>query len=166
MSEHEDGQEWPKPIDPPDILKDLADSVGGTIGDCAVLPDGSGFAVMSMPLPKDHWLTADHDNVPPMPYRLGTDSPFHQLAVEKIREAAKYAIRASTMNGAELDFDPDAMVQNFVTGLLGYWTPTGLSSDDWANPPNQGQQTAGTAGTGTAGTSPTPPTPPPPTSPR
>ena len=40
------------------------------------------------------------------------------------------------MCGKEDDFDPDALVQNMITGLLGYHTPSGLSEmgDDWANP--------------------------------
>lgn len=82
----------------------------------------------------DHWLMADGFNVPPMPMRMGTDDPGRDIKADQIRAAAKYAIRASTMNGKEIDFDPDAMVQNFVVALLGYWTPTGLSPDAWANP--------------------------------
>lgn len=98
-----------------------------------VLPDGSGFFTASFPLPKDHWLTADGHNVPPMPWRMKAGEGRTTVA-EKVREAAKYAIRASTANGTEQDFDPDAMVQNFVVAMLGYWTADGLSSDAWANP--------------------------------
>ena len=116
------------------IVRQLAKDVGGEITEMQRLPDGSGFAVMSMPLPKNHWLTAEGDNVPPMPIRMGTDDPGRSIKSDQIRAAAKYAIRASTMNGKEIDFDPDAMVQNFVVALLGYWTPDGLSSDEWANP--------------------------------
>lgn len=116
------------------ILDEIADACGGNIDEVGVLPDGSGFAVMSMPLPKDHWLTAEGANVPPMPMRCGTDDPGRAIKADQIKAAAKYAIRASTMNGKEIDFDPDAMVQNFVVALLGYWTPDGLSSDSWANP--------------------------------
>lgn len=118
----------------------IAEQVGGKIEHVSgPLPDGSGFATMSIPLPKDHWLYAEGFNVPPMGLRCGTAMAFgdrlgRQDLRQRIQEAAKYAIRASTMNGKEPDFDPDAMVQNFVTGLLGYCTPDGLSSDDWANP--------------------------------
>ena len=38
------------------------------------------------------------------------------------------------MNGKEMDFDPGALLQNLVVGMLGYWTENGLSSDEWANP--------------------------------
>jgi hypothetical protein len=55
----------------------------------------------------------------------------------KIREAGRYAVRSATMNGKDMDFDPDALVQNLVVGMLGYWTNDGLSSDDWANPSDQ-----------------------------
>lgn len=139
------------PTTAPREVQRLADDLGGKIEEVGgPLPDGSGFAVMSSPLPKDHWLTVDPDgfNVPPMPFRMGTGQSIFVLGptlfqfghitreefAEKIRAAAKYAIRASTDNGKEPDFDPGAMVGNFVCGMLGYWTETGLSSDEWANP--------------------------------
>lgn len=127
-----------KPIPP--MLQELARNAGGKIDYVSgPLPDGSGFATMSMPLPKDHWMLADAPNTPPMPFRLGTDESGRNLLpriesreefARKIRMAARYAIRASTMNGRDTDFDPDAMVQNFVVGMLGYWTRNGLSSLD------------------------------------
>jgi hypothetical protein len=88
------------------------------------LPDGSGAFVASLPLPKTHWIYANHENVPPMPMRVGAGARRDALA-KQIAEAARYAVRASTMNGREMDFDPDAMVQNLVVGLLGYWTEDG-----------------------------------------
>lgn len=93
------------------------------------LPDGSGFAVASFPLPKEHWLYAEGANEPPAPYRRGTVDPYREMMRQEIIAVAKYAIRASTMNGKETDFDPDAMVQNFVVGMIGYFTPDGFSSD-------------------------------------
>src|SRR3990167_59999 len=120
-------QEYPKPTQPPDIVQRLAANAGGTITECAALPDGSGFAVISMPLPKTHWLYADDGSYepPPMPMRMGCDDPGRKIRADQIRAAARYAIRAATMKGKEIDFDPDAMVQNFIVGLLGYWTPDG-----------------------------------------
>jgi hypothetical protein len=119
------------PID----LKKLANMAGGKIEEVGgPLPDGSGFAVMSFPLPKDHWLTKEGYDNPPMPFRMGMSDPRREEWAAKIREAARYAIRASTDNGKIDDFDPDAMVQNFTTGMLGYWTPTGLSSESMFNP--------------------------------
>ena len=54
-----------------------------------------------------------------------------------IRLAGKYAVRCATMNGKEMDFDPDALLQNLVVGFLGYFTEDGLDhEDDWANPPH------------------------------
>lgn len=64
-----------------------------------------------------------------MPFRRGTDDPDRNNWEARIRSAARYAVRASTMNGAEDDFDPDAMVGNMVIGMLGYNTPDALSSD-------------------------------------
>lgn len=119
-----------------DAVHEIAQAVGGKVEEMQALPDGSGFAVVSFPLRADHWLYEKAFAVPPMPFRLGT-GPFREEVAEKVRAAARYAIRASTMNGADPDFDPDAMVQNFVVGLLGYWTPDGLSTDAWANPPGK-----------------------------
>jgi hypothetical protein len=120
--------------EPPKIVKELAKMVGGTIEDSGRLPDGSGFATMSMPLPKDHWLTKPGLEPPPMPFRM-REGPTRQEWVEKISAAGKYAVRASTMNGTDNDFDPDAMLQNLVVGMIGYHTEDGLSSlDDWMNP--------------------------------
>lgn len=120
---------------PLDMIQKVVDSVDGELNEVGILPDGSGFATMSMPLPEDHWLLEIGSNVPPMPFRVGTDQP--QLRKEldaMVVAAARYAIRAATMNGKEEDFDPDAMVQNFVVGMLGYCTPNALSQDDWENP--------------------------------
>jgi hypothetical protein len=65
---------------------------------------------------------------------MGTDNPEREKWKNMLKEAGRYAIRTATMNGKEMDFDPDALVQNLVTGMLGYNTPDGLSEDDWANP--------------------------------
>jgi|SRR5882724_3354011 len=54
---------------------------------------------------------------------------------ELIKTVGRYAVRCATMNGKEMDFDPDALLQNLVVGFLGYWTEDGLTDDDWANPP-------------------------------
>lgn len=101
-----------------------------------ILSDESTFAVMSMELPADHWLYAQHDNVPPMGLRMGTDHPQRAVMRDHLVQATQYAIRAATMNGSLTDFDPDALVQNLVVGLLGYNTPNGLGSESWQNPPN------------------------------
>jgi hypothetical protein len=110
-------------------VQQIADAVGGKIEEMAHLPDGSGFAVMSMPLPKDHWLTQPGWNDPPMPLRTGTADPRRDLLCAHIVAAGRYAVRSATANGTIEDFDPDAMVQNFVIGMLGYFTPSGLSGD-------------------------------------
>ena len=98
------------------------------------LPDGSGFVEGSWPLPKHHWLYTDRHEPPPMPFRMGTDDPMRGMLNDMVRAAAQYAIRGATQNGREMDFDPDAMVQNFVLGMLGYHTPDALSGEDWGNP--------------------------------
>lgn len=104
----------------------LADMVGGKIEEMQRLPDGSGFAIMSMPLSKDHWLTKEGFDEPPAPMKIGVGPQRDDLA-KMIRLAAKFAVRASTANGKIEDFDPDAMVGNFVIGMLGYWTDDGDS---------------------------------------
>ena len=37
-------------------VEEIAEAVGGTITEVGRLPDGSGFALMSMPLKKTHWI--------------------------------------------------------------------------------------------------------------
>jgi hypothetical protein len=119
---------------PEEVKKLIEDSGGKVTGMGGPLPDGSGFAVASFPLPKDHWIYDTRDDAPPMSFRRGTDDPARSEMVEKIRAIGRYAIRASTMKGREMDFDPDAMLQNLVVAALGYWTPSGLSNDPNENP--------------------------------
>ena len=88
------------------------------------LPDGSGAFVASFPLPKTHWIFVEGREEPPAPMRIGIGWARTERA-KFIEAAARYAIRASTANGKETDFDPDAMVQNMIVGLLGYWTEDG-----------------------------------------
>jgi hypothetical protein len=103
-------------------------------------------------------------NVPPMPFRMGEKDvvlfaldegdigsliksgqralPAHKLTrsqfAKAIRAAGKYAVRCATINGSEMDFDPDALLQNLVVGFLGYWTADGLTGDPedaaWCDP--------------------------------
>lgn len=103
------------------------------------LPDGSGVAFGSMPLPKDHWLTEDEGfEPPPMTFRLGKSDPRRKVWEGRIRRAGMYALRAATMRGTEDGLDPDALIQNLVVGLLGYHTPDGLDPNPedagWSNP--------------------------------
>lgn len=119
-------------------LQQLAEACGGKIETVGVAPDGSGFATMSIPLGKDHWIYAKGADgfslPPPMPFRMAGHDPLRHEWSEKVREAAKYAVRGATMGGTAMDFDPDALVQNLIIGMFGYYTEDGLSSDTWANP--------------------------------
>jgi len=116
----------------PKIIEDIADRLGGKVDWATKLPDGSGAATISYPLPKDHWLTEPGCDEPPAPFLIGTeDAPklnmSRQTWADAIKIAAKYAIRASTENGKIDDFDPDAMVRNFIIGMIGFYTPNGKS---------------------------------------
>jgi hypothetical protein len=104
---------------------------------------------LACPYPKDHWIYQKH-HVPPMDLRMGEGDLLHltilsdipniaprgMMVINKkqaaglINAAGRYAIRASTMNGREIDFDPDAMLQNLVVAFLGYWTHDGLDHDN------------------------------------
>lgn len=100
-----------------DLELAMKDMLGVT--DLQRLPDGSGCFTMSMPLPDDHWLTKpvdynnDADFVEPAPF-LAYEAHRAQLIA-----AARWAIRGATQQGQITDFDPDAMVQNFVYALCG-----------------------------------------------
>ena len=94
-----------------------------------VLPDGTAFGVVVLPLPDDHWIYG-HDapcdygiklEEPPALLRHKVSNPERSELERAAQEAAMYAVKASTRFGEEMDFDPDAMVQNFVVGLLGYY---------------------------------------------
>lgn len=103
------------------------------MSEATILPDGSAFAVLSTPLPKTHWIYGS-TGAPPMPFRMGGDDPRRPEFADMIRAAGKYAIKGATMNGREADFDPDALLQNLVVGMLGYNTPDGLDEDSHYNP--------------------------------
>lgn len=100
------------------------------INDLTVLPDGSAFGMISLPLPDDHWLYAEPESgyeEPPAPIRMGTDDPDRQKMEEMLTQAGRYAVRSATANGAFDDFDPDALVTNLIIGMLGYYTKDGKS---------------------------------------
>lgn len=85
-----------------------------------ILPDGSAFAILSYPLPEHHWLYAPYEYAP------GADTPAeipapiltHEQSTTVVA-AIRYAVRSATMRGQEMDFDPDALVQNAVYALCG-----------------------------------------------
>ena len=85
-----------------------------------ILPDGSGFGILSFPLPKDHWLYKERA------YAEGAVDPSdlpapiltHSLR-QQVIAAIRYAVRSATNCGKEDDFDPDALVQNAVYALCG-----------------------------------------------
>jgi hypothetical protein len=66
-----------------------------------------------------------------MPMRTGTSDPERERLKAMLVVSARYAIRAATMRGEETDFDPDALIQNLIVGMLGYNTPNGLSNEDF-----------------------------------
>lgn len=92
-----------------------------------ILPDGSSFFTASLPLPPDHWLYAprpdgwdsERDCFPDRPHPILTHEQREQVVA-----AVRYAIRAATNNGTETDFDPDALVQNAVVALCGFYATT------------------------------------------
>lgn len=142
-----------------EMINEIARNTNGKVEEVGTLPDASGFAIVSMPLPKDHWVYGDKNaededgfEAPPMVFKCGTEEvailyvgdaknakrnatllPRKEFA-DQIRRAGQYAVRAATMKGKEIDFDPDALLQNLVVAFLGYWTETGLSEDQFANP--------------------------------
>ena len=94
--------------------------------DVTILPDGSAYALLSTPLPKDHWLykprgewDSERDDYKETPKPI-LDRHYQSEVVAAIR----YAIRGATNCGKENDFDPDALVQNAVYALCGPRTTT------------------------------------------
>ena len=94
--------------------------------------------IIKTPLPYHHWIYGDPAAIveegdgwslecPPMPMRAGTDDPRRTELAEMLTLAGRYAVRAATLNGKDMDFDPDALLQNLIIGMLGYCTSDGLS---------------------------------------
>lgn len=117
-----------------DAARNVDSAAATSYGDPTLLPDGSAFAVMSFPLPADHWLYA------PRQYADGAVEPRelprpilnHDDHREAVTAAVRYAIRGATNCGAEPDFDPDALVQNAVYALCGpfsKWPDEGRRQD-------------------------------------
>ena len=98
---------------------------GARIEETGALPDGSGYAVASMPLPPNHWLYGSAQR-PPMSFRMGK-GPARDDFEWRLTEAGRYAVKAATMSGKDDDFDPDALIQNLIVGACGYHTATGLT---------------------------------------
>lgn len=118
------------------LLKASSASVPGGMELSAptILPDGSGFGILSLPLPKDHWLYAERE------YEEGALEPKDLPAPilthsfrRQVIAAIRYAVRSATNCGKEDDFDPDALVQNAVYALCGPYgkaAPTPPSTED------------------------------------
>lgn len=144
-------------------LEEIAAACGGKIEQVAALPDGSGFAIMAMSLPKTHWIYQKGENgfslPPPMPLRMPVNHPLRVFLSPLISEAGKYAVRSATMNGDSTSFSPDALIQNLIVGIFGYHTKDGLSSDPWSNPPpfNKPQEPISSAGCAAVPTPESPP---------
>jgi len=83
------------------------------------LPDGSGVMLASFPLPKTHWIYDEGADEPPAP-EARLEGAGRRRFILNVMAVTKYAVRASTMRGREMDFDPDAMVQNMVVGFMGH----------------------------------------------
>ena len=103
------------------LIEDLAAATGGKVENVSEpLPDGSGFAVVSYPLPKDHWsLNRPLDLEPPAPFLMDPADSRRNDVAQAIREAGKYAYHAACLS--DPDHDPDAFLQNLIVGLIGYW---------------------------------------------
>lgn len=87
-----------------------------------VLPDGSAFAVISFPLPANHWIYAPHPEGWDRERDTFIDTPHPILDdsyIPALTEALRYAIRGATLCGKVKDPDPDALVQNAIYALCG-----------------------------------------------
>ena len=107
---------------------------GFTMLESTLLPDGSGFGIMSFPLPKDHWLykESEYEEGAVEPNDLPDPILTHSLR-QQVIAAIRYAVRSATNCGKEEDFDPDALVQNAVYALCGPYgkaAPTPPVSED------------------------------------
>ncbi len=82
------------------------------------------FLTAEMALPPDHWLYAPQCPDWDTERDTAADLPLPVLADDQrlaVKSAMRWAIRAATMNGADQNIDPDALVQNAVYALCGPW---------------------------------------------
>ena len=87
-----------------------------------VLPDGSAFFTATLPLPASHWLYAPQCEQWDSERDTSADTPHPILTNEHrhaVMAAMRWAIRGATMNGKEMDFDPDALALNAAYALCG-----------------------------------------------
>ena len=84
----------------------------------ANFPEGHIAMVVSFPLPKNHWIFQEHKE-PPAPLDMVSIEE-RMLLESKFKDVIKYAVRA-TIGSKDMDFDPDAMIQNFMVGMFGYY---------------------------------------------
>ena len=108
---------------------------GMELSEPTILPDGSGFGILSFPLPKDHWIykEREYEDGAIEPKDLPAPVLTHALR-QQVIDAIRYAVRSATNCGKETDFDPDALVQNAVYALCGPYgkaaAPTPPSTED------------------------------------
>lgn len=97
--------------------------LGATASQSVELPDGSGVAFGKFPLPREHWLYDANEYPGPDPIPMlatQTLSIEHARDLrEQIQVRLRHAIRGATLCGNDMDFDPDALVQNAVAALMG-----------------------------------------------
>lgn len=115
------------------LVSELADMTGGTVLEEGVHPGGdSGFAILSMELPKDHWIyeVDQYDCAPePVPTMLvGGRTRVRKYLDDIVRDGIRNGVRVATRSGREQDFDPDVIVQQARNGMFGVYSPDGESS--------------------------------------
>lgn len=119
---------------PVELIHDLADETGGAVTEVQQLSDGSGFAMLSMPLREDHWLYnvegGGYSGGAPMPMAAPAGDPLRTILQDHVQTAARYGVRSATACGREDDFDPDALVRNVEIGLFGYYGKNSPYSHD------------------------------------
>lgn len=123
---------------PLDLIGQLADETGGTVTEVGLLPDGSGFATLSTPLPADHWIYervafngGPEEFCPPAAWTMlvGGRTQVRRYLAEVLAPGIKAGVRDATRGGREEDFDPDVVVTQSINGLLGVHTESGMSTD-------------------------------------
>ena len=113
-------------------------------GGVTVLPDGSAFFTASFPLPAEHWLYAPQCEQWDNERDTSADTPIPIIGNEQrkaVLTAMRWAIRGATMNGKEMDFDPDALALNAAYALCGPCIPAAFV--DLPAPPAKGDEHEG-----------------------
>lgn len=122
----------------PPMIDELAEGLGATVLEVGMHPGGgSGFAMLSFPLPENHWLYqkvgyagGPVEFAPPAPWPMlvGGHTLTREYMCDVLTPGLRAGVKDATMNGADTAPDPDVLVRQSLNNLFGNNTIDGRST--------------------------------------